>query len=132
MVPILDDLTSAVLLRAPRIPVLSNVHGTLIRSHDVPLFTSTSRRTPARSCCSRVTSAARLRRPCTPRVHLRAPPAPDVLSEALCGRRAACTRGPVYSSVADDWRAVFADVAPAAHLTDLPAYAFAKTCFWVP
>ncbi|GJE86238.1 hypothetical protein PsYK624_023180 [Phanerochaete sordida] len=136
MAPNLDDLTvtafaAAVLLRAPRIPVLSNVHGTLICSHNTLLSTSTSRRMPVRSCSSRMASAARLHRLCAPHARLRAPPALDVPLDALCGCRAART-GLYISSVADDWHAVFADAAPAAHLTDLPAHPFAQTCFWVP
>ncbi|KAI0827185.1 ketoacyl-synt-domain-containing protein [Trametes gibbosa] len=36
------------------------------------------------------------------------------------------------TSVAVQWRKVFADLAPQARLVDLPAYPFAQTRFWVP
>ncbi|GJE97851.1 polyketide synthase [Phanerochaete sordida] len=155
MAPVLADLTalaSSVPLHAPRIPVLSNVHGTLVPPADASVFTPAyfaahcaapvqfTRGIAALRADPAFSSAALLELgphpTCLPMLRAGAPGAlllPSlrknlgawgVLGESLAR---------LYTSAVEvDWRAVFKDLAPGARITDLPAYPFAQTRFWVP
>ncbi|GJE90623.1 hypothetical protein PsYK624_067670 [Phanerochaete sordida] len=137
MVPILDDLTAfaaAVLLYAPRTPVLERPRHAHALARRAPLHVYFAAH--ARALVQFAHDVGR-----SPTPPLYGPRSPSISARTrrasripmLCGGAAQHALAGLYiSSVADDWRADFADIALAAHLTDFPAYPFAQTCFWVP
>ncbi|GJF00139.1 polyketide synthase [Phanerochaete sordida] len=151
MAPVLAGLTalaSSVPLHAPRIPVLSNVHGTLVPPGDASVFTPAyfAAHCAAPVLFTRGVHALRA----DPALVLELGPHPTCLPMLRAGAPGALllpslkkgvgawgvlteSLARLYTSAVEvDWRAVFKDVAPGARLTDLPAYPFAQTRFWVP
>ncbi|KAI0718406.1 hypothetical protein C8T65DRAFT_716900 [Cerioporus squamosus] len=158
MDPVLDGLRklgAEVTYSPPKLPVLSNVAGTLIQPGDLTPFTtdyfSRHCREPARflqgisdlrshldvssiAACIEIgphpTTLSLMR-------SLQADGTPLLIPslrrktrdfETLCGSLAQ-----LYSTSAPvQWRKVFADLAPEARLVDLSRYPFADTRFWVP
>ncbi|EKM53832.1 uncharacterized protein PHACADRAFT_198250 [Phanerochaete carnosa HHB-10118-sp] len=158
MKPILDDITalaSTVKLNAPSIPVISNVHGTVVAPGNASVFTPEYF---ARHCGEPVkfeqgihdllskdafttvslwlelgphpTSLPMLRAiPATSHQALYLPTFKKNIDDwqVICSSLASL----YTSNTTVEWRKVFADLAPSARLTELPAYPFAKTRFWV-
>ncbi len=158
MDPILESLTSLaseVEIHAPTIPIVSNVHGSVVLPGDASVFTA---QYFARHCGEPVqfeagicelrglsdsgdvsawlelgphpTTLPMLRAGSTSKHDAYLPSMRKnsndwhIIAETLAGLY--CLPGVL------PWRAVFTDISPDARLTELPAYPFAKTQFWVP
>ncbi|KAI0646070.1 hypothetical protein C8Q79DRAFT_1110792 [Trametes meyenii] len=151
----LETLAGGVTFSAPKIPVLSNVTGTLVMPGDVRPYTADYFALHCRSPARFQQGMADLSRNAdfsTIAAWIEVGPHPITLPllrgleggedplllpslrknalglETLCSSLAQlyCT------SVSVEWRKVFADLAPGARVVDLPTYPFAQTRFWVP
>ncbi len=158
MDPVLDDLRAAgneVLWAAPKIPILSNVTGTMVQPGDHTAYTSDyfarHCREPARFEPGIAAFQSRIDMSIVA-AFIEIGPHPSTLSflrglqqdsaplllpslrknspafDVLCGTLAQLYR----TSVPVQWRKVFTDLAPKARLVDLPPHPFADTRFWVP
>ncbi|KAI0343639.1 ketoacyl-synt-domain-containing protein [Trametopsis cervina] len=157
MDPLLNDLTDlagGVKLNPPSVPVVSNVHGSVVQPGDASVFTA---QYFARHCGEpvRFDQGIRELRKMSDfqeaNIWLELGPHPTTLPMIRGGSAA---NGTVYlpslRKNAEDWhilgealsslystsnmlvwRKVFSDLAPDARLMDIPAYPFAKTQFWV-
>ncbi|KAI0685572.1 beta-ketoacyl synthase [Cytidiella melzeri] len=158
MTPVLDSLTvlaNEVALRPPSIPIISNVHGTVVCPGDASVFTAEYF---ARHCGEPVRFEQGIRNlrglpdfdgACT---WLEMGPHPTTLPMLRAGtistgatflaslrkntddwQTLSETLSAIYTLPNTlQWRAVFADIVPDARLVDLPPYPFSKTRFWVP
>ncbi|OSD07702.1 ketoacyl-synt-domain-containing protein [Trametes coccinea BRFM310] len=153
--PKLEAYSGGVFISPPKIPVLSNVTGTLVQPGDVAPFSrgyfSRHCREPARfqqgiasmtrdldlSSIAAIievgphpTTIPLLRSLLTDGAPLLLPSlrkdAPELEMMSAALAQLYCTNVPIL------WRTVFRDLLPEARLVDLPAYPFAKTRFWVP
>ncbi|KAI8995268.1 ketoacyl-synt-domain-containing protein [Trametes punicea] len=153
----LERLSDCATISAPKIPVLSNVTGTLIHPGDSTAFTpgyfARHCREPARFQQGMAT-LARLMDPSSIATCIEVGPHPTTLPllrglqadgaslllpslrrddlgpglKTLCGSLAQL----YCTSVPVQWRKVYADLTPGARVVDLPAYPFVETRFWVP
>ncbi|KAI8970630.1 ketoacyl-synt-domain-containing protein [Trametes punicea] len=153
----LERLSDCATISAPKIPVLSNVTGTLIHPGDstafAPGYFARHCREPARFQQGMAELARRMDlssvatcievgpHPTTlPLLRgLQADEGPLLLPslrrDDLCpGLKTLCgALAQLYcTSVPVQWRKVYADLTPGARVVDLPAYPFAETRFWVP
>lgn len=157
MAPILDDLKallSGIKLSAPSIPVLSNVHGSVVEAGDASVFDAAYF---ARHCgepvlfeqgienlvsqeqFSDISAWIEIGPHPTTLPMLRSAPSPHQPKLLATLRKdvpdwevLSATLSTLYiTSVPLNWRKVYEVLAPATRLVDIPAYPFAKTNFWV-